>query len=70
MGASKKLLQTLEHILVKIVLIRGDNLKLDHDMVELSGVVNKLRKEALSKNFKRFVVNFMFEISKIMKQNT
>jgi hypothetical protein len=62
-------LQVLEHIPVKILLIRGDKVMLDPDMVELSGVETKQRKDAVRRNIKRFETDFMFEISNLMKNH-
>ena len=70
MSHSKKIVQALEHISLKILLICGKNVMLDRDMEELSGVETKRRKEAVHRNIKRFAADFILEISKIMKQNT
>ena len=70
MSAPKKTLQALEHISVKILLIRGEKVMLDRDIEELSRVETKRRKEFVCRNIKRLAAYFMLEISKIMKQNT
>ena len=41
MSDSKKIVQALEHISVKILLIRGEKVMLDRDIEELSGVKTK-----------------------------
>jgi hypothetical protein len=43
---------------------------LGRDMEELSDVDAKRKNEAVRRNIKRFVADFMFAISKIMNQNT
>ena len=70
MSDSKKLYSPLEHISVKILLIPGEKVLLGRDMEELSDVDAKRKNEAVRRNIKRFVADFMFAISKIMNQNT
>ena len=43
---------------------------LDRDIEELSGVETKRKNEAVRRNIKKFAVDLILEILKIMKQNT
>ena len=51
-------------------MIPGEKVMLGRDMEELSDVDAKRKNEAVRRNIKRFVADFMFTISKIMNQNT
>ena len=62
MSDSKKIVQALGHISVKILLIHSENVILDRDMVELSGVETKRKYIAVRRNIKRFAADFMFVI--------
>ena len=59
MSTPKKTLRALEHISVKILLIRGDKVMLDRDMAELSGLETKRKKETVRRNIKWFAADFM-----------
>ena len=67
---SNKIVQALEHFSVKILLVRTEKVMLDRDIEELSDVETKRKNEAVLRNIKRFAADFMFAISKIIKQNT
>jgi hypothetical protein len=51
-------------------MIPGEKVMLGRDMEELSDVDAKRKNEAVRRNIKRFVADFMFAISKIMNQST
>src|SRR5687767_6463745 len=52
-----------ELIASKIYLIRGHKVMLDSDLAELYQVETKRLKEAVRRNFARFPVDFMFELT-------
>ena len=55
---------SVEVIVSKIVLLRGEKVLLDRDLSELYGVETKQLKRAVRRNIKRFPSDFMFELTK------
>ena len=54
----------------KIYEIRGQRVMLDFDLAKMYGVETKRLKEAVKRNFKRFLSDFMFELTKDEYNNT
>ena len=54
----------LQFIQSKIYEIRGQKVMLDRDLAELYGIETKRLKEAVRRNFRRFPVDFMFELNR------
>jgi len=52
-----------EVIMNKILIIRNQRVMVDSDMAELYGVTTKRLNEAVKRNFKRFPVDFMFQLT-------
>jgi hypothetical protein len=52
-----------ENIASKIFLIRGERVMLDSDLAQLYFVDTKMLNRAVKRNFKRFPVDFMFQLS-------
>ena len=54
----------IQKIETKIYEVRGQKVKLDFDLAELYVTETKRFKEAVRRNFKRFPLDFMFELSR------
>jgi len=54
----------LESIVRKIMMIRGEKVMVDRDLVELYGVETKQLKRAVRRNLHRFPSDFMFELTR------
>lgn len=52
-----------EHLMNKIIFIRGKKVMMDSDLAELYGVETKQLKRAVRRNIERFPEDFMFELS-------
>lgn len=55
---------TLQHIQAKIYHINGQRVMLDFDLASLYEVENRVLKQAVRRNLKRFPKDFMFQLSK------
>ena len=58
-----------EIIIEKIYLIRDQKIMIDRDLAKLYGVETKVLKQAVKRNFERFPVDFMFEMTKEELEN-
>src|SRR5689334_7425856 len=56
-------MEPLEHIVSRILLIRGQKVMLDTDLAELYGVLTKRFNEQVRRNRKRFPRDFMFQLT-------
>jgi hypothetical protein len=54
----------IEHIQRKIYEIRGQRVMLDSDLADLYGVSTKVLNQAVKRNFTRFPIDFMFQLTK------
>ncbi len=54
----------LEHLLSKIIWLRGQKVMLDSDLAELYGVETRVLNQAVSRNINRFPDDFMFELTR------
>jgi hypothetical protein len=59
----------IDRIAEKIHLIRGAKVMLDRDLATLYGVENRVLKQAVRRNKKRFPKDFMFELTKTEFEN-
>ena len=67
MGKKKRAAATLipaERIEHSILLLRGQKVMLDRDLADLYGVATKVLNQAVTRNRKRFPVDFMFQLNK------
>ena len=53
----------VENIKEKIFMIRGFKVMLDRDLAELYGVETRVLKQAVRRNIKRFLEDFMFTLT-------
>jgi len=51
------------NIIEHIYFVRGEKIMFDYDLASLYGVQNKVLKQAVRRNIKRFPLDFMFELS-------
>jgi len=58
----------VEHIEKTILLIRGQKVIIDADLVELYGVNTKALNQSVTRNEQRFPSDFMFSLTKTEKQ--
>ena len=61
------LLATTDFITTKIIFLRGEKVLLDADLSMLYGVETKYLKRQVRRNMARFPEDFMFELTKIEK---
>ena len=54
----------LQHIQTRIYHINGQRVLLDFDLANLYEVENRVLKQAVRRNLKRFPIDFMFQLSK------
>jgi hypothetical protein len=59
----KKLINPLQQVESKIIIIRNKKVMLDHDLADLYGVETKRLKEQVKRNIGRFPADFMFTLS-------
>jgi len=57
-------ISTIQPVFQKIHEIRGQKVMLDFDLAELYGTETKYLKRAVNRNFERFPVDFMFQLTK------
>lgn len=53
----------IERIEQKILVLRGENVMIDHDLAELYGVKTKVFNQAVRRNLERFPEDFMFQLT-------
>ncbi len=68
-GKDENLLLPDEAIINKIFIIRGERVMVDSDLAELYGVQTKRLNEQVKRNIKRFPKHFMFELTKVEKDD-
>ena len=52
-----------DYLSTSIYIIRGEKVILDRDIARLYGIPTKALKQAVKRNFNRFPMDFMFELS-------
>lgn len=60
----KPIIMELQLIQSKIYVIRGQKVLMDKHLAEMYGIETKRLKEAVKRNFKRFPLDFMFQLTK------
>jgi hypothetical protein len=56
-------MQIIQSIQNRIYLIRRERVMLDYDLAELYGVATKVLNQTVKRQFKRFPVDFMFQLN-------
>ena len=54
----------MESIIDRIIILRGVRVMLDRDLAELYGLETRILNQAVSRNIKRFLEDFMFTITR------
>jgi len=65
--ATKNMMIPIERIEKAIFLIRGMKVMIDADLASLYGVPTKVLNQAVTRNVKRFPLDFMFRLTKMEK---
>jgi hypothetical protein len=58
-----KSLAPIESIVTRILVFKGEKVLIDRDLAELYGVSTKVLNQAVSRNIRRFLSDFMFRLT-------